>query len=322
MSKKKRVSKQTRRRKPLVTKDSQGAPPPLPDRRALEQQMANLHRLLSEQEFKSADEAERFIAETMTGSGGIIPRRGARTLVEEAQDVMYEAWDATGAQRVRLARKALEISPDCADAYVLLAEEAAESAAEKRKLYEQGVAAGEQGLGERMFKEEAGSFWGILETRPYMRARAGLAQVLWLLGEPEAAVAHYQEMLRLNPNDNQGVRDLLINCLLALARDKEAGQLLKDYAEDGMATWLYSWALWAFRQEGDRAQARKRLRNALKQNRHVPDFLLGRKRIPRELPDLIGFGDDREAVAYAAFAIENWQRTPGALDWLTTAREG
>jgi len=86
---------------------------------------------------------------------------------------MYEAWDASGAQRVKLARKALEISPDCADAYVLLAEETAENLAEKRELYEQGVAAGERALGERMFKEEAGSFWGILQTRPYMRARAG-----------------------------------------------------------------------------------------------------------------------------------------------------
>jgi len=233
---------------------------------------------------------------------------------------MYEAWDARGAQRIALARKALQVSADCADAYVLLAEETAESLAEKRELYEQGVAAGERALGERMFREEAGSFWGILETRPYMRARAGLAQVLWLLGEREAAVAHYQEMLRLNPNDNEGVRDLLINCLLALGRDEEAGQLLKDHAEDGMATWLYSWALWAFRQEGDSAQARRRLRNALKQNRHVPDFLLGRKRLPRQLPDLIGFGDEREAVAYAAFALENWQRTPGALEWLAAAQ--
>jgi len=320
MAKKKRVRKQTRRREPLVAKDSQGAPPRLPDRRALEQQMANLHRLLSEQEFESADEAERFIAETLVGSGGRIPKRGARSPVEEAQDVMYEAWDASGAQRVKLARRALEISPECADAYVLLAEETASSLAEKRELYEQGVAAGERALGERMFKEEVGNFWGILETRPYMRARAGLAQVLWLLGEREAAVAHYQDMLRLNPNDNQGVRDLLINCLLALGRNDEAGQLLKDYAEDGMATWLYSWALWAFRQEGDSAQARRRLRNALKQNPHVPDLLLGRKRIPRRLPDLIGFGDEDEAVAYAAFAIENWQRTPGALEWLAAAQ--
>ena len=43
----------------------------------------------------------------------------------KAQDVMYEAWERTTPRsRIALARKALGISPLCADAYVLLAEEA------------------------------------------------------------------------------------------------------------------------------------------------------------------------------------------------------
>ena len=43
----------------------------------------------------------------------------------KAQDEMYEAWERTTSRsRIALARKALGISPLCADAYVLLAEEA------------------------------------------------------------------------------------------------------------------------------------------------------------------------------------------------------
>src|SRR5712675_1701657 len=43
----------------------------------------------------------------------------------KAQDVMYEAWERTTSRsRIALARKALGISPLCADVYVLLAEEA------------------------------------------------------------------------------------------------------------------------------------------------------------------------------------------------------
>ena len=43
----------------------------------------------------------------------------------KAQDVMYDAWERTTSRsRIALARKALGISPLCADAYVLLAEEA------------------------------------------------------------------------------------------------------------------------------------------------------------------------------------------------------
>lgn len=115
----------------------------------------------------------------ITISGGAVPA-APRTPLEEAQDLVYEAWNAKDKRRVRLARQALRISPDCADAYVLLAEETARSLEEVRDLYEQGVKAGERALGPDAFKEFRGDFWGILETRPYMRARAGLAQQMSL----------------------------------------------------------------------------------------------------------------------------------------------
>src|SRR5436190_21880146 len=56
----------------------------------------------------------------------------------EAQELMYEAYDASGPRRAALARQALAISPDCADAYLPLAEETASSAQEPRELLEQG----------------------------------------------------------------------------------------------------------------------------------------------------------------------------------------
>ena len=37
-----------------------------------------------------------------------------------AEDLIYEAWEAAGKRRVVLARPALALWPDCADAYVLL----------------------------------------------------------------------------------------------------------------------------------------------------------------------------------------------------------
>ena len=185
-----------------------------------------------------------------------------------------------GAEQVRLARKALEISPDCADAYVLLAEHA-QTAEEARKLYEQGVAAGERALGKQAFEEYAGHFWGILETRPYMRAREGLAQCLWEAGRREEAAEHYQEMLRLNPNDNQGVRYSLATLLLDMDRDEDLRRLLAEYEDDASAEWAYTRALLAFREGGESAQANKLLTQAMKVNKHVPAYLLGHKQLPR-----------------------------------------
>ena len=106
---------------------------------------------------------------------------------------------------------------------MLLAEHA-QTAEEARKHYEQGVAAGERALGKQAFEEYAGHFWGILETRPYMRAREGLAQCLWEAGQREEAAEHYRELLRLNPDDNQGVRYSLATLLLDLDRDEDLRQ--------------------------------------------------------------------------------------------------
>src|SRR5215510_9394104 len=87
------------------------------------------------------------------------------TPLERAQDLMWTAWDeGTPQRRVAMARRALEISGECADAYVMLAIETARNNNEALELYQKGIAAGERALGSNQFEENAGHFWGILET--------------------------------------------------------------------------------------------------------------------------------------------------------------
>ena len=107
------------------------------------------------------------------------------------------------------------------------------------RYYEKGVAAGERAIGPRAFQEDVAHFWGLLETRPYMCAREGLAHVLWNAGRAEEAVSHLQDLLRLNPNDNQGVRHVLVSWLLLLDRERELAELLAQYDET-QATWAYT----------------------------------------------------------------------------------
>jgi len=253
--------------------------------------------------------------------GGMI--QGKRSLLDQAQDLIYDAWEAPTRQRaVALAQKALMLSQDCADAYVLLAERTAESVEEAIELYRKGVEAGERALGKRAFKKAVGHFWGLLETRPYMRARAGLAQCLWEAGRREEAVENYWDMLRLNPNDNQGIRDLLMPRLIELGRDEEAEKLFELYKGDPMAVWKYSRALLDFRKSGDSSAALKSLQAALNENKYVPSYLLNRKKMPRYLPDLYGFGDENEAVLYAYGNKAAWRSTPGALEWLAAKVKG
>lgn len=240
----------------------------------------------------------------------------------EAQDLMYSAWDMNERRRrVAAAKKALRLSPLCADAFVLLAEETARTTDEAIELYRQGVKAGERALGPAPFEEDVGHFWGLLETRPYMRARSGLAQALWAAGRDNEAIGHYQELLRLNPNDNQGNRYMLAECLLKLDRDDEVAALMDTYHE-GSAEFEYTAALLAFRREGDTPKARTLLRSAVKMNRHVPIYLLGRKKLPRKLPSYITVGGEDEAQEYARRYGPCWARTSAAMGWLATNTHG
>ena len=239
------------------------------------------------------------------------------TELGKAQDILYQAWDESNpAKRIILAHQALAISPDCADAYVLLAEDEADSVQTALEYYKKGIKAGERALGEQFFEENSGYFWGILETRPYMRALNGYANCSWLLDEKEETVRVYEEMLRLNPGDNQGIRYELLDCLLNLNRDERLDELLDQYEGDASASWKYTCALVAFRKQGGTDTARAVLDNALEYNPFVPDYLLGRKRIPKHLPETIGFGNENEAVDYAATHLNYWRRTPGAVEWV------
>ena len=84
-------------------------------------------------------------------------------------------------------------------------------------------------IGADRFAALRGEFWGHLETRPYMRARLGLAQALRDLGRVDEAVAHYRALLELNPGDNQGVRYVLLATLLQRGMNDEAGALLSEH---------------------------------------------------------------------------------------------
>ncbi len=102
------------------------------------------------------------------------PRRGSDPTAK-AQHVIYDAWEQrTKRGRLAFARKALRLSPLCADAYVILAEEAAGSEEERRDVFARGVTTGEIALGPEVFEASAGSFWGVLDTRPYMRASSAV----------------------------------------------------------------------------------------------------------------------------------------------------
>jgi len=239
---------------------------------------------------------------------------------ERAQNLCFEAFDAIGRRQVQLARQALAIDPDCTDAYVILAERCADTE-EAADLYRRGVEAGERLLGEDRFREDAGAFWQQLDTRPYMRARFGLAQCLSEIGREDEALDHYAELLRLNPDDNQGVRDCYLPLLIECERDDHAITYIESAPPENSAHRAYVEALLAFRREGDTKQTRKQLKEATRINPHVPEALLADE-MNQPLPAMYAPGSPEEAAICAEQLRPAFEVTPEAWSWLESQRPG
>ena len=234
---------------------------------------------------------------------------------------MYEAWERTTSRsRIALARKALTISPLCADAYVLIAEEAARSAEEARDFYARGIEACELALDPEGVAEYGGHFWSFLETRPYMRARVSLA--LTLLNARRRGRRH-EPLPRHAPAEpeRQPGHPLPPRRLPAAAwRGRGVEELLASYEGEGSAFWLYTGALLAFCEggEGDK-QAVKLAREARRANVHVPGSLAGTSLPAPSAEGYVTVGGPDEATDYVTECGTAWHRTPGAVAWLTKA---
>ncbi|UCG42417.1 MAG: hypothetical protein JSU73_11175 [candidate division WOR-3 bacterium] len=272
---------------------------------------AELYRAMDEKVFESDEDAGRFMDDY--NAGRIKPPE--KTPQHQAQDLVYQAWDEKDAKRrTELARRALELLPQCADAYEVLADEAPDLA-QARALLEKGVEVAREELGPEPFDKDVGKFWGIYSTRPYMRVRSALAQCLWATGDRELAVRHLKEMLRLNPDDNQGLRYVLVGWYADLNDDAGMARLLVRYDEP-RAVMSWARALLQFRNWGDSDQARTALNDALKANPEVPLVMLDPRKIPADLGWAVSPGSKEEACEVVLSLGRAWLQTPGAVDWL------
>src|SRR5437016_3796797 len=103
----------------------------------------------------------RKVVGQVTGQGGGI---GVDSPENRAQEILSGAYEERSPhRRQELARQALALWPDCADAYVVLAEQS-RNEREALSHFEHAVAAGERALGRKTFRDHVGHFWGLLET--------------------------------------------------------------------------------------------------------------------------------------------------------------
>jgi len=245
-------------------------------------------------------------------------RRVTGTKADAAQQLVYDAWEAaTGEEEQALIFSALKLDPMNVDALLQAAVYAGLDGEEEIEYLRQVEAAGEKSLGPKAFKEFAGHFWGFIETRPYMRARARLAEALRHAGRLEEAIAEWNTMLELNPGDNQGIRYLLLPTVLTLNRLEAARKLFEAYPGESEFNTVFAWGrvLERFLSD-DLPGAVTALEVARKQNSHMQAYVKRHRSLPRGLPEAYAPGSKEEAICYAEVLRAAWEKHPAALKWL------
>lgn len=235
----------------------------------------------------------------------------------EANDLIFSAWE-TGdpSKELDAAVGAFKKSVYCTQAFSVFAERLAYSDAERLTLYSWGSKIAEVYFGQEYFKQNKGCFYGLLETRPYMRAVYAKAQILWELGCAKEAISNFKRLLELNPSDHQGVRYNLMVVHLE-QRDFEAFDELYDkYGENSFHYGKYCKLIASLLRKMPDKECLKDLEVALRSNNHVPK-LLANPKTQIEWNDFgVSMGGEDGAAEFVMLSKSLWKHYPHEKQWV------
>jgi tetratricopeptide (TPR) repeat protein len=240
--------------------------------------------------------------------------------LRRAQDLTYEGWemlDSDSAEAERCFREALRLDRTLADAHNGLGRvaEASGDLGAAETYYRQAYELARDALGTE--SSRAFQWWLELETRPYMRARQGLGWIAWRTGRYREALEQYEALLKLNKNDNQGVR-YLIGPLYQLAGDLEGAQrayerYAKGYPDDmGDPHHSFCWGLVLY-ESGQAARAVQRWRRALFENIYIAPLLVGKSVPEAKIWHWTNLSQPDYAEEYLPLYRALWDRAGNAL---------
>lgn len=308
-------------------------PAPMMSVRDQERMTKMIHKIVASKDFGSIEEMQQFVKEHLVGREmeeleAMLPNDGPQSDFERAESLIGGIPEGSAPEEVvRIAKQAIALSEYCMGAwfeYGVYAEDTT-TALER---FEEGIERGRVRF-EEQIKEcgEGHSLWGFVEARDFMRLLEEKAKALVELRELEQAMEVYEEMLALNPMDNQGIRSDLLRIFMIHHRLDDARRLLDRFPNDAMVDMAYGRALLEIVETAERIgfqipdanspqapaspaallkslgpefqTAVKLLNHAVKVNPFVPIFMTQGSLLEVEVDDLACFGGPYEAVIYA-----------------------
>jgi len=268
--------------------------------------------------FESLDEINSRLTELT--SEGRLPQLAAAWKQDDpkwqAQNLAYDALEADSIEEAMwLVNKALKLDPDCTDAQRLLVSVVASDPHNKLHLMREVVEKAERNFGEDFFRSNMGSFWGMVSTRPYMRALLHLGELLVETNQSPKAVEVFERMLELNLDDNLGARYLLLGLYLAGQQTENARQLISRFSGELSAS--FAWARVMERWlAGALDEATAALKHARKVNPFAETYINGSRALPKDVPEYYRPGDETEARVCAKELSSALEDNPGFREWL------
>ena len=276
--------------------------------------------------WEATDGALAWLAERLAARGAPTTPPAARPRTDAdrqadrrfaAREHVAEALEERGPRREALARAALAIWPDCADAWRAIADAAPAPAARTAALRE-AVAAGLRALGCDAVGD-ASPAGDSEEARSLFAARVALAESLRAAGDAAGALEEERRLLVEDEDDVAGAAAAAVARLLAAGRDAEAAPHLERRAEDAAPAWAWLRVVAALR-ANDRVAAAFALAEATLTAPLVGTFLAaGGTRFPHA-QNAAAAAAQLEAERAARAVEPAFEATAGAREWLRARR--
>lgn len=221
------------------------------------------------------------------------------TPLDDAYELLEKAENTKNKKEaIKLAKKAYEKSSECFDA-ILFQCDLEEDGIKRMKLLDKGLEFEKNRLMKEKYfdKENIGHFYGIFETRPYIRGLVAKTEYLLEDGKLRQAGNICKEILRLNQNDNMGSRYLLMAIYAALEEEKEMLNLYKKFPEENLEMLFPLFAL--YYKSGNDKKAKEYLKRIDKCNSNFVKYFDGTiKKSEKEIPGYYSRGDSSEIFMY------------------------
>lgn len=221
------------------------------------------------------------------------------TAMDQAYELLEEAENTKSKKKaIKLAEEAYEICPDCFDAVIFRAS-LEDNFIKREKLLNEGLEFEKDRLTDEGYfeKEYIGSFYGIFETRHYIRGLSCKVYNLIAQGKIKLAMEVCKEILRLNENDNTGIRYSLAAIYAYFEDEKELLSLYEKYPENNLSMLFPLLAL--YYKLGNYDKAKEYLLMINKNNRNFIKFFKGTFEENEDVPSgYFSIGGSSEITMY------------------------